>query len=188
MPEEAEEKTADAGGEHTEGQLERAEFATTRQRCRRTRQVRIDVLGKGLAHVPRQVARKSGPAELPQETSQSVADHDIDPGRLRAALFRDGGEAIVDGAGDARSALAVAALALGALLREVTLPPGSLHASESIEHHAAVPEGSTVECRARMAQRSVRAGYVWSVLETELSVGGAPVVSARATVLSPAEP
>jgi hypothetical protein len=91
-------------------------------------------------------------------------------------------------AGHAVPPLAVAALALGALLREVTLPPGSLHASESIEHHAAVPEGSTVECRARLAQRSVRAGYVWSILETELSVGGAAAVSARATVLSPAEP
>jgi hypothetical protein len=91
------------------------------------------------------------------------------------------------GAGNAVPPLAVAALALGALLREVALPPGSLHASESLEYHAAVAEGSEIECRAKLAQRSVRGGYVWSVLETELLAGGAPAVNARATVLSPVE-
>lgn len=84
--------------------------------------------------------------------------------------------------------LAVAALALGALLREVTLPPGSLHAGESLEFHAAVPEGSLLVCRARLAQRSVRAGWVVSVLETDLLLGEATAVSARATVLSPPPP
>jgi len=82
--------------------------------------------------------------------------------------------------------LAVAALALGELMRQVSLPDGSLHASESLEFRAPVPEGATVECRARLAQRSVRGGWVWSVLETDLLLAGVPAVSARATVLSPA--
>jgi hypothetical protein len=99
----------------------------------------------------------------------------------------DGQESVYRAAGDAVPPLAVAALALGSLLREVTLPPGSLHASESLEFRAAVPEGAEVQCRARLAQRSVRAGWVVSVLETELFLDNRPAVTARATVLSPAE-
>jgi acyl dehydratase len=82
--------------------------------------------------------------------------------------------------------LAVAALALGELLKQVALPDGSLHASESLEFRAPVPEGAELECRARLAQRSVRAGWVVSVLETDLFLAERPAVSARATVLSPA--
>lgn len=96
-----------------------------------------------------------------------------------------GGPLVIDGA-PAVPPLAVAALALGALLRDVSLPPGSLHAAESLEFHAAVPEGATVECRAKLAQRSVRAGWVVSVLVTDLFHEGALAVSARATVMSPA--
>ncbi len=84
--------------------------------------------------------------------------------------------------------LAVAALALGELLRQVALPPGSLHASESVECMAAVLEGEKVECRARLSQRSIRGGWVVSVLESDLAVNGITAVTARATVLSPAEP
>ncbi len=83
--------------------------------------------------------------------------------------------------------LAVAALALGELMRQVTLPPGSLHASESLECHSIVPVGATVECRAKLAQRSQRAGWVVSVLESDLLVAGDLAVSTRATVLSPLE-
>jgi hypothetical protein len=84
--------------------------------------------------------------------------------------------------------LAVAALALGEMLKHVHLPEGSLHASETVAAGALVPEGATVSCRARLAQRSIRAGYVWSVLETVLSVAGKMALTARATVLSPLEP
>jgi hypothetical protein len=83
--------------------------------------------------------------------------------------------------------LAVAALALGELLKQVELPEGSLHATESLEFSGAVPEGSTLTCAAHLAQRSVRGGYVWSVLHTDLSLDGVLVVSARATVLSPVQ-
>ena len=82
--------------------------------------------------------------------------------------------------------LAVAALALGALLGQVFLPPGTLHASESLQFGARVPTGATVECHSVLAQRSLRAGWIVSVLETEISFAGRPAVAARATVLSPA--
>lgn len=88
-------------------------------------------------------------------------------------------------AGNAVPPLAVAALALGELLKLVALPEGSLHASESLQFHAPVQEGAVLECRARLAHRSVRAGWVVSVLETDLYDGETCAVNARATVLSP---
>jgi len=81
--------------------------------------------------------------------------------------------------------LAVAAIVLGKLLEQVGLPPGSLHASESLTFAHAVTEGSELECNTRLSQRSVRGGWVVSVLDTEIAAGGATAVSARATVLSP---
>jgi hypothetical protein len=84
--------------------------------------------------------------------------------------------------------LALAALTLGALLNQVGLPPGTLHVNESMESHRAVAVGTSVECRATLAQRSQRAGWIVSVLDSQISLDGAPALSARATVLSPAEP
>lgn len=82
--------------------------------------------------------------------------------------------------------LAVAAFALGALLEAVNLPPGSLHGSESVEMKGAVPMGGTIECRARLAQRSQRQGWIASALQSDIYHEGRLVLSTRATVLSPA--
>jgi hypothetical protein len=81
--------------------------------------------------------------------------------------------------------LAVAALALGEILQRVGLPPGTLHGSESVESQLAVPAGTEVECRASIAQRSQRSGWIATVLLAEVAVGGDVAVSARSTVLSP---
>jgi acyl dehydratase len=81
--------------------------------------------------------------------------------------------------------LAVAALALGALLEHVSLPPGTLHASESLVFKSPVHAGSPLECKAMLAQRSQRAGWIVSVLDSEISQQGAVALTARATVLSP---
>ena len=83
--------------------------------------------------------------------------------------------------------LAVAALALGALLDQVSLPPGTLHAAESLSFKAPVPRDSALEYRATLAQRSQRSGWIVSVLDTQISHNGAVAVTARATVLSPAK-
>jgi hypothetical protein len=82
--------------------------------------------------------------------------------------------------------LAVAALALGALLEQVELPPGTLHANESASFKRAVRVGARLDCHARLAQRSQRGGWVVSVLETEIRLEGETAVQARATVLCPA--
>jgi hypothetical protein len=104
----------------------------------------------------------------------------------RAATGDTQDQAYAD-SGDAVPPLALAALALGSLLEQVSLPEGSLHASESVKVRAVVREGAEVESRARLAQRSVRAGWVVSVLENEVVSAGASAVSARATVLSPGQ-
>jgi hypothetical protein len=111
----------------------------------------------------------------------------LDAGRCRAYRAATGDALTVYDAEGAVPPLAVAAFALGALLESVGLPPGTLHANESLQAHRAVPEGSTVECRARVAQRSQRGGWVVTVLESDLHLGGESAVSARATVLCPAE-
>ena len=112
----------------------------------------------------------------------------VDAAQSRA--YRDAtgdGLELYDSAGVAPP-LAVAALALGALLGEVSLPDGTLHASEALTYAAAVPVGAELECRATLTQRSVRAGYVVSVLDSDIVLEGKTALSTRATVLSPAVP
>jgi acyl dehydratase len=84
--------------------------------------------------------------------------------------------------------LAVAALALGALLEHVSLPDGTLHASESASFKAPVPPGAALECQASLVQRSQRSGWIVSVLETNIVHEGETAVTARSTVLSPIAP
>lgn len=84
--------------------------------------------------------------------------------------------------------LAVAALALGGLLNQVGLPPGSLHVNETVDCRRSVPAGARLECRATLAQRSQRAGWIVSVLDCEVRLDGATALTARSTVLSPAGP
>ena len=109
----------------------------------------------------------------------------LDAGRTRA--YRDAiGDTLpfYDDAG-AVPPLAVAAVALGALLESVSLPPGSLHVNESLGFRRAVAPGSEIECRAVLTQRSVRGGLVVSVIDSEIRAGGETAVTARATVMSP---
>jgi hypothetical protein len=84
--------------------------------------------------------------------------------------------------------LVVAALALGALLNQVGLPPGTLHVNEALAFNAAIHIGARLECHATLAQRSQRAGWIVSVLDSEISLDGVAALTARATVLSPAGP
>jgi hypothetical protein len=80
--------------------------------------------------------------------------------------------------------LAVAAIALGELLKSVSLPDGTLHVNESLSFRAAVQAGAMLECRAVLAQRSQRAGWIVSVLDSDILLDGRSALTARATVLS----
>lgn len=126
--------------------------------------------------------------------TQLQAGHQFEPFRFRidAGLARAYRAATADPLGlyEAEGLLpplAVVAVALGRVLEWISLPPGSLHGSESFQCHAAVPADAELECRAQLAHRSQRSGWIASVLQTEVLLEGRTVVSARATVLSPAE-
>jgi hypothetical protein len=110
----------------------------------------------------------------------------VDASKSRAYLDATGDTLDLYASAGVAPPLAVAAFALGALLAEVSLPDGTLHASEALTCAAAVPVGAELECRATLTQRSVRAGYVVSVLDSDIVLDGKTALSTRATVLSPA--
>jgi len=123
--------------------------------------------------------------ELPAGHTFEPFSFNVDARRVRA--YRDAtGDALslYDRAGVVPP-LAIAAVALGVLLESVSLPPGTLHVNESLSFHRPVPVGASLECRAILAQRSVRAGLVVSVLDSEILLEGQSALTARATVMSP---
>ncbi len=81
--------------------------------------------------------------------------------------------------------LAVAALALGALLGMIELPPGALHTAQEMEVHGGVPIGATLTLTGRIAQRSERAGLTISVIEFAVTPGGSAsaALTGRTTVV-----
>ncbi|MCH8025983.1 MAG: MaoC family dehydratase N-terminal domain-containing protein [Chloroflexi bacterium] len=83
--------------------------------------------------------------------------------------------------------LAVAALALGALLDLMELPPGALHTGQQFESAAGVPFGASLTMNGRIAQRSERAGLIVSAIEFEVTIAGAdaPALTGRTTVMAP---
>jgi hypothetical protein len=82
--------------------------------------------------------------------------------------------------------LAAVALGLGALQERISLPEGSLHTSQEVEHVAAAHEGEALTMTARIAQRSERQGFVISVIEFEIAGAAGTAVRARTTIMAPA--
>ncbi|HEX5369319.1 MAG TPA: MaoC family dehydratase, partial [Dehalococcoidia bacterium] len=111
----------------------------------------------------------------------------IDAAKSRAYTQATGDTLPLYDAENSAPPLAIAALALGVLLDAVGLPDGALHASESMRVLKPVPLGATLECRARLAQRSQRAGWIVTALDSEITLDGEPVLTTRATVMCPAE-
>jgi len=83
--------------------------------------------------------------------------------------------------------LAVAARAIRSLLAATELPVGTLHTGQEIESHRACPIDALLTFSGRVAQRSVRAGLVISIIEFAIATeDGAAVLTGRTTVLAPA--
>ena len=82
--------------------------------------------------------------------------------------------------------MAVAALTLRSLIEEMTLPAGSIHASQELEFVRAVEAGERITCRAWLSHRSQRGG--WWVLAVEMEgadESGQAVLAGRLTVMVP---
>ena len=87
---------------------------------------------------------------------------------------------------DAVPPLALAARALGALLEELSLPPGTIHGAQELDCRRMVRHGEEVSCIARPS-RPMRRGD-WQFLTFDFTLYGAndePVISGKSTVLIP---
>lgn len=81
---------------------------------------------------------------------------------------------------------AVAALGVRAILEELALPPGTLHAAQELTMHRAIAVGEEVSCMARVAQSSKRQGWQFVVVEyTFADDGGRAVLDGRTTLMIP---
>lgn len=87
--------------------------------------------------------------------------------------------------GDAVPPLAAVALGLAALQEHVSLPGGSLHTGQEVEQEAPALVGAELRLHARIAQRSERQGMVISVIELDITSGGATCMRARSTIMAP---
>lgn len=110
------------------------------------------------------------------------------------SLSEDGVRAYLDAVGDSNAIylerglappLAVAAHALGALLGEIELPPGSIHRRQEIEARGPATIGATLTLAASIASRSERGEGVFTEIAFEVTSDGGPVLDGRTTVISP---
>jgi len=82
--------------------------------------------------------------------------------------------------------LAVAARAIRSLLDATELPAGTLHTGQEIESRRACPVDAPLTFSGRIAQRSLRAGLVISVIEFSIAAAdGETLLTGRTTVLAP---
>ena len=82
--------------------------------------------------------------------------------------------------------LALAARALGALLKELGLPPGAIHASQELDCRRTVSLGEEVSCIARLS-RPIRRGD-WQFISADFNMyaaDGEGLISGKSTVLVP---
>lgn len=82
--------------------------------------------------------------------------------------------------------LAIAACAMTALSQSLTVPPGSIHASQELEFLKLVPIGATISCGGKIAQKLERGRLSLIVLEINaLNQDREKVLAGKATVAVP---
>jgi hypothetical protein len=86
---------------------------------------------------------------------------------------------------DAVPPLAAVALGLNALQAHLSLPEGSLHTGQEVEHERVARVGEALTLTGRVAQRSERQGFVISVIEFEINTDAGVAVRARTTIMAP---
>ena len=82
--------------------------------------------------------------------------------------------------------MALVAIAIGALLRKLGLPPGTVHAAQELECVRGVRQGEEVTCIASLSRPARR--EAWSILSASLTLyaaDGERLLGGRSTVLVP---
>ncbi len=90
------------------------------------------------------------------------------------------------GDSDATPPLAIAAWVLAGLIKEIGLPPGSVHASQEFRFAAAAPVGGTIAAEAEVVQSAMRGGMDVIVVEIRASHAQNAVLSGRSMLMMPA--
>lgn len=82
--------------------------------------------------------------------------------------------------------LAIAAYAMAAMMGALSLPAGSIHASQEFEFLKPVPVGATIKCQAKVARKISRAKMCMLALElSAFDESGERVQSGEATIVVP---
>ena len=80
--------------------------------------------------------------------------------------------------------MSIAALSVGGVVQDLQIPGGSLHVGQELDFVRAVPVGETLKCEATLKQNSVRGGWRFMVLESEVRDSeGRRVMAGRSTVM-----
>ena len=113
---------------------------------------------------------------------------------LDAALVSRYADAVEDRAGPRSSVdgrhqvppMAIAALSLRGVLQDLAIPGGTLHVGQELEFHRALEVGAKLDCRATLAQNSVRGEWRFLVVELEVVNGaGVVVMTGKSTIIVP---
>ena len=81
---------------------------------------------------------------------------------------------------------AIAALGVRTILKELGLPPGTLHAAQEMSMSRAVAAGEELSCAAKVAQSSQRRGWQFVIVEFSLADReGNAVLEGRTTLMVP---
>lgn len=125
--------------------------------------------------------------------SDVVAGQDLGKAgfRLEASMVREYLSAVEDSSelykeGTLVPPTAIAALGVRAILEELSLPPGTLHAAQELTMHRAAAAEDAVICKARVAQSSERQGWQFVVVEFTIADDEAnEILDGRTTLLVP---
>ena len=82
--------------------------------------------------------------------------------------------------------MSIAALSVGGVVQDLEIPGGSLHVGQELDFVRAVSVGETLECETTLKQNSVRGGWRFMVLESEVQDSeGRRVMAGKSTVIVP---
>ena len=123
-----------------------------------------------------------------QEISRRNYSLDSDTVSKYLAAVGDQSQPTAEGDGPATApAMAVAALGLRGVVQDLQIPGGTLHVGQDLEFRGAVSVGERLDCRAVLAQNTVRRGMRFIVVELEVADGaGRKVLTGKSTILIPA--